>query len=205
MLMKLYFSPGAISLSAHIALIEAGLPFDAVRVDLLTKQTAQGSDFLSINPKGHVPALQLESGQILTEVPAVVEYIADQAPGSQLAPPAGSMERYRLMEWLAYIHGEMQPTAGALASSASPPKMVDLARQSLGRHFDFLEKALENRSFLTGNAFTVADSYLFTVLCWCSHFGIDLTRWPTVQAYQERIGDRPAVRTAMTAEGLIAP
>lgn len=203
--MKFYFSPGAASLPAHIALIETGLPFDAVRVDPVTRKTVHGADFVTINAKGHGPALQLDNGQILTEVAAIVQYVADEAPASQLAPPAGTMERYRLIEWLAFIGTEMHPALGALARADLPAETAALARQALTTRLSFLESTLADRRFLTGTTFTVADAYLFAVLCQSQQCGIDLARWPSVHAYLNRIVELPAVRTAMMAEGWLRP
>lgn len=203
--MKFYFSPGAAALPAHIALITTGLPYDAIRVDPVTRKTVHGTDFLTINAKGHGPALQLDSGQILTEVAAIVQYIADEAPASQLAPPAGTMERYRLIEWLAWIGTEIHPAIGVLARADLPAETAALARQAIATRVSFLESTLSDRCFLTGTMFSVADAYLFGVLSQSRQRGIDLAQWPSVDAYLSRIAELPAVRTAMVAEGWLEP
>ena len=201
--MKLYFSPGACSLASHIALLEGGLSFAAERVDLRAGKTASDADYNAINPKGYVPALTLDDGQLLTENVALLQYIADQAPEARLAPANGTMERFRLVEWLAFISTEVHKTFSPLFNPAQPDAAKDIARQNLARRFAFLDAALANRSFLTGNQFTVADSYLFTVLNWTVPCKLDLTPWPNLQAFHARVAARPAVRAAMVAEGLI--
>lgn len=201
--MKLYFSPGACSLASHIALIEAGLPFAAERVDLASKKTASGGDYLSINPKGYVPALALDNGQVLTENIAIAQYIADQAPGAALAPAYGTMERYKLIEWLGFLNSEVHKTFSQIFNRTNPEEVREAARTVLARRFDYLEQCLAGRTFLAGTTFSVADSYLFTMLRWCGVVKVDLAKWPNLTAYLERIRDRPAARTAMLAEGLI--
>lgn len=201
--MKLYFSPGACSLSPHIALTEAGLTFEAERVDLASKKTASGADYNAINAKGYVPALQLDNGQVLTENIAIVQYIADQVPATNLAPAYGTMERYKLMEWLGFLNSEVHKGFSPLFNRNAAEGVHDAARQVLARRFDFLEQSLAGRNFLTGNTFTVADGYLFTILRWTDFVKIDLAKWPNLQAFLKRVAERPAVRTAMLAEGLI--
>ncbi|MDB5765077.1 MAG: Glutathione S-transferase [Herminiimonas sp.] len=201
--MKLYFSPGACSLSPHIVLREAGLAFDLEKVDLGSKNTAGGKDYRTINPKGYVPALQLDNGDVLTEGPAIVQYLADQVPAKKLAPAAGSMERYRLMEWLNFISTELHKSFGSLFNSTAPEETKQLARENLARRIEYVAARIKDSAYLTGNQFTVADAYLFTVLGWSNHLKFDLSRWPAVQAYMERIAARPAVHAAMVAEGLI--
>ncbi len=201
--MKLYYSPGACSLSPHIALLEAGLPAEYVQVDLKTHKLADGSDFSAINPKGSVPVLELDDGQRLTEGPAVVQYIADRAPASRLAPPAGSMERYRLQEWLNFITSELHKTFSPLFDPSVPEACKTMAKERLAKRFDWLSTQLEGRDYLLGEQFTVADGYLFTVLGWSKHMGIGLSRWPVLVAYLERVAARPKVREALQAEGLI--
>ena len=199
--MKLYFSPGACSLSPHIVQLEAGLSADLEKVDLRAKQTESGNDFLSINPKGYVPALQLDDGSILTEGPAIVQYLADRAPGKNLIPPPGSIERYRAMEWLNFISTEIHKAFGALFNPRMPNEAKTVARELLAKRIDFLESRLKDSTFLMGEQFTVADAYLFTVLNWTGKFDIKLP--PAVQAYYQRIASRPAVRAAMEKEGLV--
>lgn len=198
--MKLYFSPGACSLSPHIALRETGLTFDLERVNLATKQTSSGLDYKTINPKGSVPALQFDNGQVLTEGPAIVQWIADQKPASRLAPPNGTMERYRLQEWLNFITSELHKTFSPLFNPKVPEDYKTIARDIIAQKLDFVTRTLEQRPFLTGEDFTVADAYLFTVLRWTKTVQIDLSRWPKLVAFQERVNARPAVRAAIEAE-----
>lgn len=200
--MKLFLAPGACSLSPHIALREAGLEFDFEQVDLSSKRTKSGSDYRKVNPKGVVPALQLDDGQVLTEGPAIVQYIADQKPQSKLAPAAGTLERYRLQEWLNYISSELHKGFNLLYSPATPQDMKESTLAAIAAEFDFIVKNLDGKQFLLGDTFTVADCYLFTVLTWTKPFGIDLGRWPALKSYFERVKARPAVRAAMRTEGL---
>jgi glutathione S-transferase len=201
--MKLYFSPGACSLSPHIVLREAGFEFDTEKVNLADKKTASGGDYRAVNPKGYVPALQLDSGDILTEGPAIVQYLADQKPGSGLAPAAGSMERYRLAEWLNFISTELHKAFSPLFKSNSPEESKQLARDAITNRLNFIEPVLQKQEFLMGSQFTVADAYLFTILSWAPHVKFDLAKWPALQAYAGRIATRPAVQAALRAEGLI--
>jgi glutathione S-transferase len=201
--MKLYYSPGACSLASHIALREAGLPFEAVKVNGRTKVTAGGDDYLRVTPKGYVPALQLDDGQVLTEGTAILPYIADQKPAAQLAPAAGTLPRYRLHEWLGYINSEIHKSFGPFFAPNTTDDMKAIGRQNLAKRFDFTQQQLEGRPFLLGDTFSVADAYLFTVLGWTRLVGIDLGQWPGLQAYHARIAARPAVIAAMQAEGLI--
>lgn len=198
--MKLFYSPGACSLSPHIILRELGLPFELERVDTKKGKTATGADFQQLNPKGYVPVLQLDDGACLTEGPAIVQYLADRKPEAGLAPPAGSMERYRLQEWLNYITSELHKSLGSLFNPAMPPEWKETTRQALARKFDFLSNQLAGRDFLLGDRFTVADAYLFVVLGWTRFLDIDLDRWPVLRAYQDRILARPAVQAARSAE-----
>lgn len=202
--MKLYFSPGACSLSPHIALREAGLSFDLEQVDLGTKKTRSGADLASVNPKNYVPALELDSGEILTEAAVIAQYIADRAAESKLVPAAGTMERYRVQEWLNYVASELHKGIGQLFNPKMPDDFKKTVREAiLPPRFDFLSKKLEGRQYLMGDSFTAADAYLFTVLNWTGHLGIDLGRWPVLRAYQARVAARPAVQAAMKAEGLL--
>ncbi len=201
--MKLYYSPGACSLSPHIALRESGLPFDLVRVSLSTKKTHAGEDFLAINPKGMVPTLMLDDGDVLTEGTAVVQYIADQAPTAKLAPPAGTIARYHLQEWLAYLSTEVHKTFSPLFRSTTPDEQRVALRDTLGTRFDWIVGRLGTNEYLTGKDFCVADGYLFTLLNWTRLTGIDLSRWPTLVAFQSRVAARPAVHAALVAEGLV--
>lgn len=201
--MKLYYSPGACSLSPHIALREAGLPFELVKKDLYSKSLGDGSDFLAINPKGYVPVLILDDGETLTEGPAIVQYIADRVPEKKLAPPAGTMERVRLQEWLNYITSELHKSFSPLFNKQASDDWKAAARALLDRRIGYAAQALEGRDCLMGDAFTVADCYLFTVLSWANRVKVDLSPWPRLADYMGRIAARPAVQEALAAEGLI--
>jgi glutathione S-transferase len=200
--LKLYFSPGACSLSPHIVLQELGMQYDTEKVNLADKKTASGGDYRQINPKGYVPALQLDNGEVLTEVSAVVQYLADQMPEKHLVPKAGTMERYRLMEWLNFISTEMHKAFSPLFKPTTPDETKKTALDTLTTRLEWLDKQLQGRDYLTGAQFTVADAYLFTVLTWTRHVKLDLARWPAVHAFFERVGARPAVQAAMVSEGL---
>ena len=200
--MKLYFAPGACSLSPHIALRETGLPFELVKVDLRAKKTADGRDYLAINPKGQVPALELDNGQVLTEGPAIVQYIADQKPESKLAPPAGTLERYRLMELLNHLTSEVHKTFSALFAPGVPEEGKKVFRDRLDQRLANLSKELEGKQFLMGDQFTVADGYLFTMLGWLPHIKADLNSYPALAAFAGRCCMRPKVLEAMRAEGM---
>ena len=201
--MKLFFSPGACSLSPRIALLEAGLRFTTQKVDLTTKQLDGGGDFWAINSKGSVPLLQLDNGEYLSEGPAIVQYIADQNPASGLAPKAGTMERVRLQEMLNFITSEIHKGFSPLFDATLSAEVKQSFKDKLGKRFDWLTKQLEGKDYLMGSTFTVADGYLFTVLNWGQWVGIDITRWPVLAAYQARVSARPKVQEALKAEGLI--
>lgn len=201
--MKLYLSPGACSLSPHIVLRESELPFTVEKVSLSDKKTESGTDYATINPKGYVPALQLDSGDILTEGPAIVQYVADQVPGKKLIPAAGSIERYRVIEWLNFISTEIHKTFGPLFNKGASEESRQAARDKLATRFDYVDGHLRKNGFLMGDQFTVADAYLFTVLNWAGFVKMPLDRWSAMRDYHQRIAARPAVRAAMTAEGLI--
>jgi glutathione S-transferase len=201
--MKLYFSPGACSLSPHIVLREAGLPFELVQVDTRTKKTKTGDDYLQIAPKGQVPVLALDNGELLTEGPAVVQYIADQVPASGLAPLAGSMERYRVQEWLNFITSEIHKSFTPLFKPNTPDAFKPIAKENLTTRFTYLDGKLAGRQYLVGDKFTVADAYLFTVLNWAKFHAIDVAQWPNLKAYMDRVAARPKVREALQAEGLL--
>lgn len=198
--MKLYFSPGTCSLSPHIVLRELGLPFEAIKVDIATKQTADGTDFRTVNPKGYVPVLQLDDGRILTEGPAIVQYLADQVPDKQLAPPNGSWERYRLQEWLNFISTEIHKQFSPLFNASNPDSVKDAQKTKLAQRFGEISPLLEKQDYLTGDRFSVADAYLFTVLGWSRYFHIDLNQWPGIAKFVERVAARPAVAEAMDVE-----
>jgi len=200
--MKLYFSPGACSLSPHIVLHEAGLPFTAERVDLRKKLTADGADFLAVNPKGYVPALALDDGAVLTEGPAIVQYLADLAPQAGLLPPVGDVARYKVLGWLAYISSEIHKNFSPMFNPTATDEVKAYARKMLTLRLEHVAKQLEGRSFLADN-FSVADAYLFTVLGWTDIIGFDLGGMPSLQAYRARIAERPAVQQAMREEGLL--
>jgi glutathione S-transferase len=200
--MKLYFSTGACSLSPRIVLMEAGIPFTDEKVDLKSKKTASGADFFSINSKGAVPALELDNGQVLTEGPAIVQYLADLKPDSGLAPRAGSFERYRLMEILNFITSEMHKGFSPLFKADTQADARKSAVDTLGKKFDWLSAHLAGKKFLMGDTFTVADAYLFTVLRWSGVVHVDLAQWPVLAAYVARVGERPKVKEALHAEGL---
>jgi glutathione S-transferase len=201
--MKLYYSPGACSLASHIALQEAGLPFEAVKVDGRAKKAANGEDYWQVTAKGYVPALRLDDGQVLTEGTAILPYIADRNPDSGLAPAAGTLERYRMHEWLGYINSEVHKGFGPFFTPGVSDEAKAAAKAALGKRFAFVQQALEGREFLVGDRFTVADAYLFTVLGWTRIVGIDLAEWPVLKAWHGKIAHRPAVQAAMRAEGLI--
>jgi glutathione S-transferase len=198
--MKLYFSSGACSMASNIALREAGIQFEMSKVDKRTKR-ADGVDFVTINPKGYVPALRLDDGQLLTENVAVLQYIADLNPAAKLAPPAGTMERYRLQEWLSFINSEVHKAFTPLFSSEATDDTKTYARNYLAKRLTYLDSALGDNKYLMGDQFTVADAYLFTVLGWGAHVAVDIG--PKLKSYVERIRARPQVIEAMTAEGLI--
>jgi glutathione S-transferase len=201
--MNLYYFPGACSLAAHIVLREGGFAFDLEKVDLATGKTESGADFRAINPKGYVPALVLDDGRLLSEAQVILQYLADQKPDSSLAPPAGSMERYRLMEWLAFIATEVHKGFGPLWNPATPEATRQAALAMLSKRFDFLAAELAGKEWLMGNRFTVADAYLCTVLGWTAFHKVDLAPWPVLAAYLARASSRPAAQAAMQAEGLI--
>lgn len=198
--MKLYYAPDTCSLSPHIVLRELALEFELVKVDNRSKLTSDGRDFRLINPKGYVAALELDDGQILTEGPAIVQYLADLRPESGLAPPAGSWARVRLQEWLNFITSEIHAGSALLFNQALPDAVLSLFREKLFRRFDFLQDTLAEKAFLMGLSFSVADAYLFTVLGWCKFFSIELDRWPALVAYRASISARPAVQAALRAE-----
>jgi glutathione S-transferase len=198
--MKLYISTGACSMASNIALREAGIPFEMSKVDKRTKRV-DGVEFATINPKGYVPALRLDDGQVLTENVAVLQYIADLNPAAKLAPPAGTMERYRLQEWLSFINSEVHKGFSPLFSSEATEETKTYARNYIAKRLAYLEGALGDNKYLMGDQFTVADAYLFTVLGWGVHVGVDIG--PKLKSYVDRVRERPKVIEAMTAEGLI--
>ncbi|WP_454669086.1 glutathione transferase GstA [Achromobacter kerstersii] len=200
--MKLYYAPDTCSLSPHIVLRELGLPFTLVRVNNQTKRTADGGDFLAINPKGYVAALQRDDGQVLTEGPAIVQYLADLKPEAGLAPPNGSWERSRLQEWLNFISTEIHGGFGPLFNRVLPQAAREWWLARLEKRLDYLAGALDAQPYLAGSRFGVADAYLYTVLRWAAFFDISLTRWPALAGYMSRVGERASVQAALAAEGL---
>jgi glutathione S-transferase len=201
--MQLYFSPGACSLASHITLRETGLPFDLKRADTKTKKLEDGSDYYAVNSKGSVPALRLDDGQVLTEGPVILQYLADQKPEKQLAPKSGTFERYRLQEWLNFITSEVHKSFSPLFNPAADSKVKEYTLQNLDKKFDWLNKQLAGKQYLTGNSFTIADAYLFVVVNWSNFVGIDLGRWPAIKEFHGRVAARPSVQEAMSAEGLL--
>jgi glutathione S-transferase len=198
--MKLYFAPDTCSLSPHIVLRELGVPFELVRVNNMTKRTSEGGDFLAVNPKGYVAALMLDDGEVLTEGPVIVQYLADLKPEARLAPQNGTWARIRLQEWLNFITSEIHAGSAPLFNTALPEEIQTIFRDKLFRRFDSIETVLATRDHLMGECFTVADAYLFTVLGWMRFFHLDLTRWPAINRYVGRIAERPAVKAALASE-----
>ncbi|MFC0140662.1 glutathione transferase GstA [Erwinia mallotivora] len=200
--MKLYFMPGACSLSPHIILRETGLDFTLIQVDLQKKTTEQGEDFLLINPKGQVPALQFDEGSLLTEGVAIVQYLADLKPDRQLLAPVGSLSRYHTLEWLNYIATELHKTFSPLFRPATPEDYKKVLRAQLEQKFGWVDSQLEGKQWLMGQHFTVADAYLFTVMRWASVVAVDLSAMTRLAAWSARVAERPAVSEALRAEGL---
>lgn len=201
--MKLYYAPGACSLSPHIVLREAGVPFELDRVDFKTRKTESGADFSSINPKGYVPALQLDNGELLTEGAAIVQYIADQHPAAGLAPQPGTLERARLQEHLNFIATEVHKSFSPLFSPDLDDAGREAAKKKIATRLDYVEKLFsDGRQYLLGDTFSVADAYLFVVLGWSKHTGIALEKWPNLAQFVGRVAGRNAVQAALKAEGL---
>ena len=201
--MKLYYAPGACSLTVHIALREAGGKFDIERVDIPNKKTETGADYWAINPKGYVPALKTNDGAILTEVAVILQYIADQNPAAKLAPPYGSMERYHLMEWLNFIATEVHKQIGALFNPKMTPEMKAVQAGVIERRMNAFDKMLAGRQYVMGDAFSVADGYVYNMMLWAARHNIDIAKWPNVSAVNARVGARAKVVEAMKAEGLV--
>jgi glutathione S-transferase len=201
--MKLYYSPGACSLSPHIALLEAGLPYDLVKVDLKAKQLENGDDYLKVNPKGQVPALGLDSGELVTEGPVIVQMIADKVSAKNLAPARDSAERYKLQEWLNFITTEVHKNFGPMFSPLLADDAKAFFKDRVMTKFKYIDSQLPGRDYLMGKQFTVADGYLFTMLCWADRMKFDLSALPNLLAYKARVGARPKVQEALTKEGLM--
>ncbi len=201
--MKLYYAPGACSMAPHIVAREAGIKLDLVKVDIPNKKTESGDDFWKINPKGYVPALQLDDGSVLTEVQVVCQYLADQKPESGLAPKLGTLERYRVMEWLNFSSAEVHKQLGALFNPKLTPEMKEVQLGVIDKRFTPFDKMLAGKQYVMGDKFTVADAYLFTVLNWTNKLNVDLSKWPNIKGLMERVAARPKVQETMKAEGLI--
>jgi len=201
--MKLYYSPGACSLSPHIALLEAGLPYDLVRVDLKAKKLENGDDYLKVNPKGQVPALGLDNGELLTEGPVIVQMIADKAAAKNLAPARDSAERYKLQEWLNFITGELHKNFSPLFQPALTDETKGFFKDRLMGKFKYLDGQLAGHDYLMGKQFTVADGYLFVMLKWADRTGFDLSGLKNLMAFKARVEARPKVQEALTKEGLL--
>jgi glutathione S-transferase len=200
--MKLYYMPGACSLAPHIVANEAGLAFEAIRVDGASKRTERDEDFRGINPNGYVPALALDDGQVLTETSVIVQYLADRKPGSGLIPAAGTMERYRVQQTLAFIASELHKSFTPFFKPGTPEEAKTAGRAHLAQRIAYIDGQLEGRGFLTGETFTAADAYLWTVLGWAGHAGVDLSGFANVQRFLAAVASRPAVQQSLREEGL---
>jgi glutathione S-transferase len=200
--MKLFYMPGACSLAPHIVANEAGIDLDLVRVDGKTKKTEQDHDYLATNPNGYVPTLVLDSGERLTEASVVMQYLADQRPDTRLMPRAGEMARYRVQEWLGFIATELHKSFGAFFKPTTSEETKTANREHLARRLAFVDKSLDGRSFLTGDTFSVADAYLWTILGWAKYAGVDLAAFPNVQRFVSAVTSRPAVQKSLRSEGL---
>ena len=200
--MKLYFSPGACSLASHIALREAGIEFELVKVEGHGDKTAGGEDYLQVTAKGYVPALRLDNAEVLTEGTAILPYIADLKPESGLAPAAGTLPRYRLHEWLGYINSEVHKNFSPFFTPGASDQQKEAATAMLDKRLGYIQNILAGQPYLLGEHFSVADAYLYTVLSWCRYIKIDLATWPTLKDYHDRIASRPSVVAARKAEGL---
>ena len=201
--MKLYFSPGACSLSPHIVLQESGLPFTLVKADLKTHQLEDGTDYYPVTSKGQVPLLELDGGERLSEGPAIVQYLADQVPAKNLVPANGTMARYRVQEWLNFITSELHKGIGGLFNPAMPEDGRTVIRARATAKLKWVDEQLEGKQYLTGDAFSIADPYLFTMITWTAHTGIDISAMKNLLAYQALMAARPSVQAAMRAEGLL--
>ena len=201
--MKLYFSPGSCSLSPHIVLREAGLKFDLEQVNNQEKKTKSGIDYWSVNGKGQVPVLELDNGERLTEGAVIVQYLADQKPDAKLLSPAGTMERVRVQEWLNFVASELHKVYAPIFRPTTPDAYKMLSKENLSKRLEWVNKQLAGKQYLMGDKFTVADAYLFTVLRWSQRIQLDLTPWPNVTAFMNRVAARPKVQEAMKVEGLI--
>lgn len=201
--MKLFFSPGACSLSPHIVARELGLSFELVKVDGKAKRTADDRDYLTINPKGYVPAIELDDGAVLTEGPAIVQYLADQRPDAGLAPANGTLARYRLQEWLGYINSELHKSYSPLFTPGTSDEARAERQAYLRRRYELVDSTLAKQPYLLGETFSVADAYLFVVTNWANFVKLDLSSFTHLMAFQARVAGRPAVQEALAAEGLL--
>ena len=201
--MKLYYSPGACSLSPHIALLEAGLPYDLVKVDVRAKKLENGDDFLKVNPKGQVPVLQLDNGELVTEGPVIVQMIADQASAKNLAPARDSAERYKLLEWLNFITTELHKNFSPLFQPVIPDEVKSFFKERIMGKFKYADSKLAGQDYLMGKQFTVADGYLFVMLKWAERTGMDVSALTNLTAFRDRVAARPKVQEALTREGLL--
>jgi glutathione S-transferase len=200
--MKLFYMKGACSLASYISLNEAGVKFEAVEIDHSSRKTSDGKLLDDINTKGYVPVLQLDNREILTENVAVLEYIGDRNPAAKLAPLAGTLERYRLIELLAYINSEIHKSFGPLFDPSLSKDVKNFATANLKKRLGWLDKALGSKTYLMGEQFTVADAYLYVVLSWSGHVGVDLGQWPALKRHNDRVAARPQVVAARKAEGI---
>ena len=200
--MKLYYSNGACSMAPHIVLRESGLPFDLVRASTKTHQLDDGTDYYTINDKGSVPVLELDNGERLTEGPAIVQYIADQVPAANLAPANGTMARYRMQEWLNFITSELHKSYAPLFRPTTPEEYKVITKEGLTKKYALVDKWLTGKNYTMGEAFSVADPYLFTVTSWAKHVGLDLSQFKNVGAFMDRMAARPSVQATLVAEGL---
>jgi glutathione S-transferase len=201
--MKLYYSPGACSLASHIVAREAGIAIELEKVDIKSKRTQSEIDFLTINPKGNVPVLELDDGRFLTEGPAIMQFLADSKPERDLVPRNGTMARYRLQEWLGFINSDLHTSYSPLFNPETPELIRSERREVLFKYYAFLERSLTFQQWLLGEQFSAADAYLFAVTNWARHVGLDLSRLPAITAFQQRVAGRPQVREALLAEGLL--
>ena len=201
--MKLYYSPGACSLAPHIVAREAGLSPDLEKVDLANRTTASGRSYLEVNPKGYVPALQVQDGTVMTEVSALIQYLADQAPQAGLIPAVGTPERYKVLEWIGFISTEIHKGFGPLWNPTTPDAVKQATKEKLFQRFAYLDQQLDGHSYLTGERFTVADAYLFVVVNWTNFHGLSLGQYPNLTAFMDRVAARPKVQEALQAEGLL--
>lgn len=202
--MKLYYSPGACSMSPHIVMRELGLKFDLVKVDLGSKKTEAGDDYTKVNSKGSVPALQLDNGDVLTECAVIVQYLADNAPGNSLAAKPGSMERVRQQEWLNWIAAEFHKSMGSLFNKPLAEKAGDIFKTRIGNQLAHLDAGLAKTGYLSGSSFGLPDAYAFTVASWGQYVGVDVSKYPNVQKFMQQVGSRPSVQAMLKAEGLVS-